>query len=274
MMRWTALAPAVLLAAGGCLASKSDIRLLQDELRATRAQLASGDTTAMRSDDARREQLARISAAIDHMNDSLRVLAARLSLFQANATGEFDSMGKQLVQVQAFLGQTTRNLQDTRAQLEALREQGSAATVAVPPPAPAATSDTTTVSRTASGPGPATLFTTAYTQLQQGAYVSARRNLEQLLTSYPDFEQAARAQLYIGETFKGEGNTPAADSVYQLVTSKYPKSAEAATGLYRHGRVLWDADKKAEARIVLNRLIREYPNSDEAGLAKDLLNPR
>ena len=207
------------------------------------------------------------------MNDSLRVLAARLALFQANASGEFDSMGKQLVQVQAFLGQTTRNLQDQRAQIEALREQGSAS-IAVPTPAPAAAADTTTGSRAASGPGPATLFTTAYSQLQQGAYVSARRNLEQLLTSYPDFEQAARAQLYIGETFKGEGNTVAADSVYQLVTSKYPRSAEAATGLYRHGRVLWDADKKAEARIVLNRLIREYPNSDEAGLAKDLLNPR
>jgi tol-pal system protein YbgF len=270
MIRWSALTPAVLLAAGGCLASKSDVRLLQDELRATRAQLASGDTTAMRTDESRRDQLARISSAIDRMNDSLRVLAARFSLFQATANGEFDSMGKQLVQVQAFLGQTTRNLQDTRAQLEALREQGSA-TVAVPPSA--STADTSS-GRAATGPGPATLFTTAYGQLQQGAYTSARRNLQQLLASYPQFEQAARAQLYIGETYKGEGNTEAADSVYQLVTSKYPKSPEAATGLYRHGRVLWDADKKAEARIVLNRLIREYPNSDEAGLAKDLLNPR
>lgn len=272
MIRWSALAPAVLLAAGGCLASKSDIRLLQDELRATRAQLASGDTTSMRTEEARREQLARISAAIDRMNDSLRVLAARFSLFQATANGEFDSMGKQLVQVQAFLGQTTRNLQDTRAQLEALREQGNAA-VSVPPSAATSGGDTSS-SRAPAGPGPATLFTTAYGQLQQGAYTSARRNLEQLLATYPQFEQAARAQLYIGETYKGEGNTDAADSVYQLVTSKYPKSPEAATGLYRHGRVLWDADKKAEARIVLNRLIREYPNSDEAGLAKDLLNPR
>jgi len=270
MIRWSALTPAVLLAAGGCLASKSDIRLLQDELRATRAQLASGDTSAMRTEESRREQLARISTAIDRMNDSLRVLAARFSLFQATANGEFDSMGKQLVQVQAFLGQTTRNLQDTRAQLEALREQGNA-TVSVPPSASTASDSS---ARAPGGPGPATLFTTAYGQLQQGAYTSARRNLEQLLATYPQFEQAARAQLYIGETYKGEGNTDAADSVYQLVTSKYPKSPEAATGLYRHGRVLWDADKKAEARIVLNRLIREYPNSDEAGLAKDLLNPR
>ncbi len=271
MIRWSALTPVVLLAAGGCLASKSDIRLLQDELRATRAQLASGDTSAMRTEESRRAQLARISSAIDRMNDSLRVLAARFSLFQATANGEFDSMGKQLVQVQAFLGQTTRNLQDTRAQLEALREQGNA-TVSVPPSA--STSATDSSARVPAGPGPATLFTTAYGQLQQGAYTSARRNLEQLLATYPQFEQAARAQLYIGETYKGEGNTDAADSVYQLVTSKYPKSPEAATGLYRHGRVLWDADKKAEARIVLNRLIREYPNSDEAGLAKDLLNPR
>jgi TolA-binding protein len=37
--------------------------------------------------------------------------------------------------------------------------------------------------------------------------------------------------------------------------------------------MLWDANKKGEARIVLNRLITKYPQSDEAALAKDLLSP-
>ncbi len=54
----------------------------------------------------------------------------------------------------------------------------------------------------------------------------------------------------------------------------YPRAPEAATSLYRHGKKLWDENKKSEARIVFDRLIRDYPNSDAAPLAKDLMNPR
>jgi TolA-binding protein len=35
--------------------------------------------------------------------------------------------------------------------------------------------------------------------------------------------------------------------------------------------MLWEANKRGEARVVLNRLIREYPNADEVDLAKNLL---
>ena len=132
MTRWAVVAPALALVSTGCLASKSDIRLLQDELRANRSQLGVVDTSIIRTNEQRRQQIASLSAAIDRMNDSLRVLAARFSSFQATANGEFDSMGRQMVAMQALLGQTTRNVQDTRTQLEALKEQGTAGLTAQP----------------------------------------------------------------------------------------------------------------------------------------------
>jgi len=268
--RWTALTPAVLLAAGGCLASKSDIRLLQDELRATRAQLAGGDTAILRADQSRARQIEAVSASVGRINDSVRVLAERLASFQANSAGEFDAIGKQIVTIQALLGQTTRNLQNAQAQLQALREQGAMANpAAVPPPAPG--TDTT---QQATGPGAATLFITARQQLQEGATAAARNNFQQLLNSSPNDDRASRAQLYIGESYAQEGNSAAADSVYLLVADKYPKSPEAATGLYRHGKMLWDANKKSEARKFLQRVVRDYPDSDEARLADTLLHER
>jgi tol-pal system protein YbgF len=273
MIRWRAAAPAALLAAAGCVASKSDIRLLQDELRATRSQLATGDTSILRADEARRAQIAALSAKIDRMNDSLRLLASRFASFQATANGEFDAMGQQMVRVQALLGQTTKNVQDTRAQLEALREQGSTPGSAPTSPASASSSDTS--QRAVPGlPGPSTLFITAKDQLDNRAYSTARSGFERLLSAYPNADEAPRALLYIGQSYSGEGNSAAADSVYQLVASRYPQAPEAATGLYRHGKSLWDANNKSEARIVLNRLVRDYPNSDEAALAKELMNPR
>ena len=121
MKSWTSALSVAFLATVGCVATKGDIRLIQDELRATRAQVAAGDTLLLRADEARRQQVAALSAAIDRMNDSLRTLTSRFAAFQANAVGEFDAMGRQMVQVQALLGQNTRTVQETRAQLQQLR---------------------------------------------------------------------------------------------------------------------------------------------------------
>lgn len=266
---WISAAPVVLLVASGCLATQGDVRLLQDELRATRAQLANGDSSILRADDQRRAQIAQLSAKIDRMNDSLRFLAGRLAQFEATTNGQFDAIGQQMVQTQALLGQTTRNLQDTRAQLSAIREQGGMPSAG--PPAPV--SDTS--QHAASGlPGSSTIFLSAKDQLDNGAFATARAGFQRLLDAYPNADEAPRAQLYVGEAFKGEGNSAAADSVYQLIPQRYPKAPEAATALYRHGRMLWDANKKAEARVVFNRLLRDYSTSDEAELARGLLNPR
>jgi tol-pal system protein YbgF len=276
MRRITSVAPIVLLASvasTGCLASKSDIQLLQDEMRVTRSQIAVGDTSILRADDVRRSQIEQLSAQIDRMNDSLRVLSRKFAAFQANASGQFDAMNRQMVQFQALLGQTTKNVQDTRAQLEALREQAASGVVPSPAGVPAAGGRADTSSR-AGVPGPATLYTTAVQQLNSGNYRTARMAFDQLLSSYPDFDRASLAQLHVADTYKGEGNTVAADSVYLLLVDRYPKSTEAGTALYLHGKMLWDANKKDDARTVLRRVIQDYPGSDAAQLASDLLNGR
>lgn len=269
MRRLLTVAPAALLFAAGCLASKGDIEQLQTELRATRAQVALGDSSILRADAARQSQIAQLSTKVDHAIDSLRAVASRLASFQASANGNFDSINQQIVQMQALLGQNTRNLQETRSQIQALREQGTAAV------APSAAPDTARAAAPGSGiPGPATLYNSATESIDQGAFSTGRRALEQLLASYPTFELAPRALLRIGETYKAEGNTAASDSVYRLVAERYPKNAEAGLALYRVGKGLWDAGKKSEARTILQRVIRDYPNSDAASLAKETLNPR
>lgn len=262
-------APLALILLGGCLASKGDIRLLQDEIRATRAQVAAGDTARMRGDDARRAQISSLATSVDRISDSLRSLNSRFAAFQANTLGQFDAVGQQIVQIQSLLGQTTRGMAEARQQLEALREQGISS--ASPTPAPAG-GDTS--KGAPAGPGPATLYTTANQSLKAGSWRTARNGFEELIRTYPDYPQVPQAQIYIGDTFKAEGNIAAADSVYQLVPAQYPKSSQAATGLYKHALVLWDANKRAEARIVFNRVIKEFPNSPEAELASDRLRPR
>ena len=271
MKRATRAWPLLLLAASGCLASKSDIQLLQDEFRATRAQIAHGDTSATRANDDRAQQIAQLSAKIDRLEDSLRTLTRTLASFQATANGEFDALSGQIGQVGERLGQTTRGLQDTRAQLQALREQqmGGVPTAATPG-APGA--DTTgRGAAPPTGPGPATMFNTALQQLREGAYNSARSGFDSMIQMYPTAEQAPTAQLNVAEAYKNLGTTAAADSVYQLVVTKYPGTPVAASALYRRGKMLWDAGKRSDARTLFNKVLKEYPKADEVGIIKRLL---
>jgi len=88
---------------------------------------------------------------------------------------------------------------------------------------------------------------------------------------YPTSEEVPRAMLLIGESYADQGNKAAADSVYLLVTSRFPKTDAAATALFRRAQMLAESRKSSEARVLLDRVIKDYPNSDAAVLARDLL---
>lgn len=252
--RWTFLTPAVLLAAGGCLASKGDIRLLQD-------QLVSMQTTQARADSLRRMQTDSVLALVERANDSVHTLSSRFLNFQAKTSSDLYDMGRQLITIQELTGQNQRRVQELRASLEASREAAP-----TQPPAPG---DTTQPA--AAGPGPAQLYQIAYDQLSRGAYGSARQAFQDLLTRYPSYEDAPAAQYYIGYAYDLEKNRAAADSVYQLVVSKYPKSPNAPTALYKYAQSQLAQGHRAQARSALERIVRDYPNSDESSFARDQL---
>lgn len=258
LTRTSCLASAsVVLASGttGCMASKGDVRVLQDELRALRSSIAQTDTS-------RRAQADTAMMLIARANDSLRALSTRFSAFQANVSGGMYDMNRQLLQIQELSGQSQRRLQELRASMESRAES-----MAAQPPS-TAVPDTT---KPAAGPGPAQLFQVAFDQMQRGSFGVARSGFQELVDKYPTFDAVPSAQLYIGQSFAEEKNVAAADSVYQLVAAKYPQSKAAPTALYKFALSLIAQKKTAPAKAALSRIVKDYPNSDEASLARDLL---
>src|SRR5256714_5513870 len=149
---------ALLVAAVGCVASKGDVAILQDELRALRSSIA-------RSDTAQRAQADTAMMLIGRANDSLKLLSGRFAVFQANVSGGMYDMSRQLLQIQELSGQSQRRLQELRASMEARNESMNAAPVA------ATTPDS---GKSAGGPGPAQLFQVAFNQMQRGSFGVAR----------------------------------------------------------------------------------------------------
>src|SRR5919106_1537203 len=111
MRGWLVLAPVAALAATGCMASKGDIRLLQDEIRTLRAMQARADTS-------RRAQADSALLLIGRANDSLRVLAQRFGAFQATVGGELFEMGKQLITIQELAGMSSKRIMELRSTME------------------------------------------------------------------------------------------------------------------------------------------------------------
>ena len=252
--RWTFLAPVAALAAAGCMASKSDVVLLRDEIRTLRAMQARADSARkLQADSARLATL----AAVARTQDSLKALALRFSAFQANVTGELFEIGKQLITVQELAGMSSRQLIGLKSAMEDRAQAMTSGGESVSP----------------QEPGPAQLFTQSYDLLRRGSQGSARAGFEELLKRYPNYEEAPAALMYIAQTFADERPPRIAesDSVYLLVVSRYPKSKDAATSLFKYGMSLERQKKTAAARQAFNRVIKEFPASPEADLAAERL---
>jgi tol-pal system protein YbgF len=260
MMRIRSLAPIAALAAAGCLASKSDIQLIQTDLQTMR-------TESARSDSARRAQIEQVLAQVIRSNDSIRLVSARLAKLQSDVQNDHYEMNRNILTLQELSGQSQRRLQELRGAME---ERGQPAPV--PAPAPAGPTARTEAAPAAAGaPGPGQLFQSSLDQLRRGSVGVARSGFEELLRTYPTYEDAPEAMVYIAETYAAERNQAAADSVYGLVVQRYPQSPKAATALYKRALVLKSAGQSAAARASLERIVREYPRSDEAALAREQL---
>jgi len=256
-MRTRSLAPLAVLVAAGCMASKNDIALLQTDLQTMR-------TEAARSDSARRVQMEQVLAQVIRSNDSIRLVSARLAKLQADVQNDHYEMNRNILTLQELSGQSQRRLQELRGAME---ERGQPAPA---PAGPTAAPDSTRASAPGA-PGPGQLFQSSLDQLRRGSVGVARSGFEELLRTYPTYEDAPEAMVYIAETYAAERNQVAADSVYGLVVQRYPRSPKAATALYKRALVLKSAGQSAAARASLERIVREYPRSDEAALAREQL---
>ncbi len=271
-MRGRALAALVLLAPlSGCLASKGDVRLLQDELRALRASVAASDT-------ARRTQSEEVYRLAARTRDSLTALATRVGRFQADVNGALYDMGRQLITIQELTGQSQRRLQELRATLE---DRTTVPGPEVAPPLPSDTGRAAPARGTApppaaaaaepSLPGPNRLFQVAKDQLDRGSPRAAREAFDTLIVRYPTADVVPTAQFFVAEAYAREGKRAAADSVYELVTARYPRADRASTALYKLALSRRAAGDHVRARALLERIVKDYPRSDEAAFAADQL---
>jgi TolA-binding protein len=263
------LTPVVALATGACFATRSDVQILQNDLRVLQAEQAgaraaadSAQRAAARRDSITGAQLDQLLGALRIIRDSATATNVRLQRFQGEVREDLYGLGQQLLQIQTLTGASEQRLRQFRLDMEQRSKEIQAANAA----------DTASQSA-AAAPGPEQLYDVGLQQARRSAWTSARSAFDDLLRQYPQSAVASDAQLQVAYTYEGEKNQAAADSVYRLVVATYPRSTAAPTALYKHAQSLIAARKTVEARALIDRLRRDYPGSDAERLSRDLVPP-
>jgi len=115
------------------------------------------------------------------------------------------------------------------------------------------------------------LYARAKQLFDKGEYENARGLFGSLLERYPRSKKADNAQFWLGEIYYHEKWYEKAILEYQKVIENYPRGDKISGALLKQGFAFLNLDDEANAQLILKELIRKFPDSKEAGIARNKL---
>jgi tol-pal system protein YbgF len=273
----------ILVFLGGCAASRDDVLILDNRLRSIEGDLGdqrreAGEfqqkiagrldqfSSRLETMEGTRKRQAELKAQMDGLEDRMRKQTGRLDLLEHQAkqrkeaeSQEVEGLKKEIKELSARL----RQLDDRAAHPKEAKTEPS------PPEAKPAGPGSKTTPAAQEGLKGGELFKKAQELYEKGSYEEARTQWEEFLKKEPKGEQSALAQFMIGETYFKERRFEEAILAYQkVIQGRKGKIPEA---LYRQGLAFMETRDKESARILFNKILKEYSDSPQAALAKKKL---
>jgi len=125
-------------------------------------------------------------------------------------------------------------------------------------------------------PGEADAYQAAYSLVRSQDFDQAVTAFKQFLRKYPDGKYAANAHYWLGELYLvlDPPDLESSRQAFTLLLSQYPDNAKAPDAMYKLGKVQFLKGNRERAREYLDRVIREYGNSNSSAvkLARDFID--
>ena len=118
---------------------------------------------------------------------------------------------------------------------------------------------------------PKQLYDAAYLDLTKGNYDVAINGFSNYLKYFPETEQAANAQYWLGECYYAKKNYTKAAIEFHRVLEDYSTGTKVPSALYKLGLSLLELKSVGQAEKYLQELVDKYPNTQEANLAREKL---
>jgi tol-pal system protein YbgF len=240
------------------------------------------------------EQTQQLQALMTDLGEALKAVSSRIddqtSLERkafADGKVQMDTISGDIRIVREKVDETNVRLGTITQELESLRDAMPAPGTFQPPPVttdagavPGTTPGAATPPQTATttpipNPGvqPGRLFESSYGDYATGNYVLAIQGFESYLGYFPRNPRAHEAQLYVGESLAGQKKDVEAIAAYDRVIANYPGSASVPTAYYKRGMAFERLGDTARARESYEALIKQFPDSPPAVLAKQRIEP-
>ncbi|MEI6609740.1 MAG: tol-pal system protein YbgF [Deltaproteobacteria bacterium] len=116
-----------------------------------------------------------------------------------------------------------------------------------------------------------TLYAAAYQTFKDSHYDKSRTEFKNFLATYPDTEYAGNAQYWIGECYYFEKNYEQAILEYEKVSKNYPKGNKVSSALLKQGLSFLKLNDKTSAKLILQQVIKDFPNTTQARIARSKL---
>lgn len=111
-------------------------------------------------------------------------------------------------------------------------------------------------------------YNEAYDAFKAGKYAEARDLFEKFLTAHGDSDYGDNARFWVGETYFFEKDYERAILEYEKVIKNYPQGNKVPNALLKQGLSFLELGDRESAKLLLNRVVGEYPNTSPARIAK------
>jgi len=115
-------------------------------------------------------------------------------------------------------------------------------------------------------------YAEAYKTFREGDYKGAREKFREFVKIFPATEYSDNAQFWIGECYYFEKNYEKAILEYENVIKNYPKGNKVPNALLKQALSFMKLGDKSSAKLLLQRVIKEYPNTSSARIARGKLS--
>ena len=257
--------------AGGCADSATDalhqdVAQLRQDLNALTLSVhrGRGDTEAVLGQLDRRTREAN--------SESSRQIAA--------LSTRVDTLSAEMTRVSGRLDELSQRIEALRREL-ASRPAPPPSSGGATPAAPGAPG----APRSSGGPTPEQAYQAAYLDFSKGNYPLAVAGFREFVRRYPDAALADQAQYWVGESLfsqaraslaagqsdKATRELEQAVQEFRRVSLNYPRGDKVPTALYKEALALLELKQTRLAQTRLQYLLDNFPQSEEAPLAKERL---
>jgi tol-pal system protein YbgF len=121
------------------------------------------------------------------------------------------------------------------------------------------------------GVDPETMYQAAYSDFLAGRFDLARAAFAEYLRRFPQTEVSDNAQYWLGECLYATGDFAGAIAEFEKVSQNYPDGDKVPAALLKTGISYARLRNMDEAKRYFEIVIKKYPKSDEARLARERL---